>query len=501
MDKSQNPSTPSLAHDALREDWAMIRAIRAGAKAVKKAGETYLPKFPSEDKDEYERRKKSAPWRPEFEDSLRALSSKPFAKEVTLSGTPSPEMTAIAEDVDGQGNNLHNFAKEVFEGGVALGAHGILVDYPPVEGARTRADERAAGARPYWVSICADDILSIRTEQRGGRRIVSYLRVREMAVEVDGFAETAVQKIREIMPGAWRVWREAKDAAGGVMWAIEAEGVMTLGEVPFVFFATNERKGDQYVLPPLIDLAVMQIELYRALSTKEQAYTMLGAPMLSANGMAAPDDGTAIQTGPNRVLFAPGAEGITTSWSILSSPPGSLKELRDDCSATADDMRRLGMQPMLPRTGTVTATASGIDAAKAHSTLQAWALGLKDALEQAFVFTALWMGSDPANAPEVSVHTDFAVGLYGAEEVRVLLDARKEREISTETLWDELQRRGVLGPQFDHEKEEQRLLAEIPGDDGESEMAAMLARNAGDQTRQAQPIDQPGQQQSDAGVQ
>jgi len=476
MAKSDDPSTPSLAHAALREDWAMIRAIRAGAKAIKEAGETYLPKFPAEDKDEYERRKKSAPWRPEFEDALRALSSKPFAKEVSLAGEPSPDMAALAEDVDGQGNNLHNFAKEVFEGGVALGAHGILVDYPPTEGARTRAEERAAGARSYWVRINADDILALRTEQRGGRRIVSYLRIREMAVEVDGFAETAVPKIREIIPGAWKVWREQKTAAGTTEWAVEDEGVMTLDEVPFVFFATNERKGDQYVLPPLIDLAVMQIELYRAGSNKEQIFTIAGSPMLTANGMAAPEGAGVIETGPGRVLYAPGAEGITTSWDYIQPAAANLKEIREDIAEIVADIRRLGMQPMLPRTGTVTATASGIDAAKAHSTLQAWALALKDALEQAFVFSAAWMRA-AGSAPEVSVNTDFAVGLYGAEEVRVLLDARKEAQISQETLWDELQRRGVLGPQFDREKEEQRLLEETPPFDPQDELAASLTRD------------------------
>jgi hypothetical protein len=54
-------------------------------------------------------------------------------------------------------------------------------------------------------------------------------------------------------------------------------------------------------------------------------------------------------------------------------------------------MRRLGLQPMMPKTGNVTATASGIDAAKGHTAVETWANALKDALEQAFVFTAKWM--------------------------------------------------------------------------------------------------------------
>jgi hypothetical protein len=485
MDKSQDPSTPSLAHEALANDWRMIRTIRAGANAIKDGGQTYLPRFPAESDGEYIRRKASAPWRPEFEDALRSLSSKPFAKDVAIIGNTSPAMLALAEDIDGQGSNLHVFAKEVFDGGVAMGAHGILVDYPPAPAGRTQAEERAGGIRPYWVSITADDILALRTEQRGGRRVVSYLRIREAGVEVDGFEEKRVPKIREITPGAYRVWREEKKVGQDrPEWVLEDEGLMSLQEVPFVFFCTNERKGDQYVLPPLLDLAVMQVELYRAGSNKEQIFTVAGSPMLTANGMAAPGDGSAIETGPGRVLYAPGAEGIPTSWAYIQPAAANLKEIREDIAEIISDLRRLAMQPMLPRTGSVTATASGIEAAKAHSTLQAWALSFKDALEQAFVFTAMWMGDSPDTAPEVSVHTDFAVGLYGAEEVRVLHDARKEAQISQETFWAEMQRRGVLGPQFDRSEEAKRLLSENPPFDPGGEMDA--DQGTGGETTQQQ---------------
>lgn len=470
-DKATDPSTPSIAHERLASDWAMIRAILAGAKSVKAAGETYLPKFPAESDAEYKRRKESAPWRPEFEDCIRSISSKPFTNEVVLAGEPTEDMKAIADDVDGRGNNLHVFARDMFEGGVSLGAHGILVDFPTMQAGATKADEKAAGARPYWVSVDADEIISLRTERRGAREIVSHLRLRETATVINGFEEKTEDKIRVIEPGLWQVWHKVKAADGQEQWAIEAEGVLTLDEVPFVFFATAERVGAQYVRPPMLDLATMQIELYRQGSTKEQAFTMLGAPMLSANGMAAPADGSAVETGPNRILYAPGAEGITTSWDILASPPGSLKELRDDCNATSEDMRRLGMQPMLPKTGNVTATASGVEAAKAHSAVGTWANALKDALEQAFLLTAAWMKS--SEQVDVTVHTDFSVGLYGAEEVKALIDMRDKGMISEETFFDEMSRRGMFGPSFDKDEERDRLIAEMPGDDDDDTAAAL----------------------------
>lgn len=472
-DKASDPSTPSLAHSQLADHWAMIRAILKGGKAVKEAGETYLTKFSAETTDEYDRRKKAAPWRPEFEDAIRSISSKPFVDETKLAGEPSEEMKAIAEDVDGRGNNLHVFARDMFEGGVTLGAHGILVDFPSMQPGATRADEKASGARPYWVSVDADEIIAIRTTRVGAREKVTHLRLWEMHTVVDGFEEKSVKKIRVIEPGKWELWHKVRDTTTNKeRWEIEQDGVLTLSEVPFVFMATAERRGAQYVRPPLLDLAEMQIELYRFMSSEEQIYTMAGAPMLTANGMAEPDGGGTVEIGPNRILWAPGSEGINTSWEYIQPAAANLTAIGAKVQAIIEDMRRLGMQPMLPKTGNVTATASGVEAAKAHAAVGTWANALKDALEQAFVFTAQWMQSD--EEVEVSVHTDFAVGMWGVEEIRELREARAAGDLSQQTYWDELSRRGVLGPAFDPDEEEKRLLDETPGDDEAGAFAAML---------------------------
>lgn len=457
-----DPSTPSLAHAELCDYWKMIRAILGGADEIKECGTDYLPQYPAEDGDEYARRKESAPWRPEFEDAVRAISAKPFAKAVQLAGEPSEAMKELSYDIDGRGNNLHTFARDLFEDGVSLGAAGILVDFPAMAAGATLADERQVGARPYWVAIAADEILALRTVRVGAKEVVTHLRVKETAVVIDGFAETEVERIRVIEPGLWQVWGKNDDE-----WVLETEGTLSLAEVPFVFFATADRRGPQYVRPPLLDLAEMQIELYRQLSNKEQIFTIAGSPMLTANGMGAPENGAAVQTGPGRVLYAPGAEGIQTSWDYIQPDAANLTEIREDIVATIEDMRRLGLQPMLPKSGTFTATGQSIEAAKAHTAVQSWALDLKDALEQAFKFTAQWMGS--TEIVEVNVNTDFAVGMYGDVEVKVLFDSRSSNFISEETYWDELARRGVLGPQFDKDVERERLIEEMPGDANEAD--------------------------------
>lgn len=470
MQAKDNPSTPSLAHEKLSHHWETVRTVRKGAEAIRKAGERFLIKFPAEDADEYARRLKSAPWRPEFNDCIATLAAKPFTKQVVLAEGASERMQGLAEDIDGRGNNLHVFAKDAFEGAVAMGAHGILVDYPQGNQARNRAEELAAGVRPYWVPINADDIIELGTEQRGSRRVVSLLRVKESRVVRDGFQQTVIPLIREIRSEpsensyltSWTVWREEANAGTDKPeWVKDSSGEMTLDEVPFVFFATNDVEGEQYVKPPLIDVADMQVELYNAMSKKELSYTITAHPMLTANGMAPPADGK-IETGPGRVLYAPGAEGINASWDYLHPNAANLKEIREDIREIIEDIRRLGMQPMTQPAGNTPAIAYAFDGQKSVTVLQSWALALKDALEQAFVFTAAWLNEPTESAPSVMVNTDFVVGLYGGTEITELNKARIEGQISRETYWSEMQRRGFLGPQFDPEDEATRLDAEFP---------------------------------------
>ena len=131
-------------------------------------------------------------------------------------------------------------------------------------------------------------------------------------------------------------------------------------------------------------------------------------------------------------------------------------------------MQRLGMQPTITRSGDVSATETSVVAAKAHSALEAWAIGLKDCLEQAFIFTVEWMSAEAQRAIgnkaiAVSVNTDFGVGEMAAAEANVVLTAEKQNIISKKTARDELARRSILGPSFDPSKEDQQIAEEMQG--------------------------------------
>jgi hypothetical protein len=460
-----NAGTPSSAYERMSPGWQLIDDIIAGPATVRAAAERYLPKLKAEEKDysetEYRRRLMATPWRPEFVDILQSLASKPFGKEVSLVDGASPRIKELAEDIDARGANLTQFARGAFRNGIAKGCHAILVDFPTMSDVRTIADEKRAGARPYWVSIRVEDILALYTAFVDGKEVVTHVRIRECTIERDGFGETEVERVRVLEPNRWELWRKDKDAAGKVEYVLESEGMLTLGVVPLALFWTGEREGAQFVRPPLAAIADMQMEIYRALGRKEEILTYAGHPMLKAVGFAKPKDGV-ITVGPKAVLFAPpGSEGSPTDWDFIQPDPAVLTEIRDDVTARIDDIRRLGMQPLTQKSGSVTATATSVEAAKAHSTVEAWALGLKDCLEQALVFTALWLREDAM--AEVVVNTDFMAGEANQVAIDALHKARQLKEISRRAYIEGLMRFGVLAADFDIEADEELIAEEMEG--------------------------------------
>lgn len=478
-EEKPNPATESSDYQAMSHAWAMIEHIRAGAEAVRTEGTVYLPKYDGESENGYAARLASAPWRPEFTDALRSMVAKPFTSEVKLAGDPPPDIKAVSEDIDGQGNNLHVFAREVFESGVAAGLHGIYVTFPPADGVRTLADEKAAGLRPYWVSLRALDIVACYVRVVGGKTKIEHMRLREDAVVRNGFEEEVIERVRVLelddngQPTSclWEKRHGEKDWTQGPV--IKLRGVT---ELPVVLFFTARREGHYRVRPPLIDLAEMQMEIYRAGARKEEVLTYAGSPMLKGKGMSPPPEppepphgmkrwaktgASPVVVGPKTVLYAPpGLEGVPTDWDFIQPNAANITEIREDLSDTIDDFRRLALQPTTARSGVLTATGEAIQGAKAHSAIESWANKLKDALEQALVYTCQWLKLQPN--VEVFVHTDFGVDIDGGQDMAELLKARQAGEISRETYWDELRRRGKLGPQFDPEEEKQRLEQEVP---------------------------------------
>ncbi len=454
---------------AMVDYWDKTDAIVGGIQTMRDAKDKYLPKFPKEQKDDFEFRLEATKFTNIFRDIIEGLSAKPFEEPVSLVGDSiSQQFTDFVEDVDGEGNNISVFANATFFNGIAHAIDWILIDYPTVDGTKikTKADEKAAGVRPFWSHVLGRNVLHAEGKILNGEQVLTLVRIFEPG-EPDMIREF---KRDENGLVTWQLYKkDVKGTSGKTEWLKDVGGSLTINVIPMVPFATGRRDGAGFkYFPAMQDAADLQIELYQQESALKYAKILTAYPMLSGNGVKPEKDEQgqpkSIAIGPARVLFAPpDGNGNSGNWSFIEPSAQSLKFLAEDIKETKQDLRELGRQPLTAQAN-ITVINSAMAAGKAKSAVGAWAIGLKDALENAMKITALWFKLD-GKEPDINVYTEFDNFLDGDTGLEHLRSMRDNGDLSQKTLHAETKRRGVLSAEFDHEKEKENIFAEIPGDE------------------------------------
>jgi hypothetical protein len=477
--------------------WDMVDALLGGADAIRAGGVTYLPKFPNESQADYDYRLENAKFTNLYSDIAGNLASKPFAEKLTLGDDASERMLALAEDIDGRGNNIHVFAAATFFGGINYAVDWILVDHTRVKPGARLDEERRIGARPYWVRIPAKRMLAAYTGIVAGSEAVVHARVREDYVERRGYEEVIVERIRIFdrapvedadgqvvgyAPATFEVLERRVKANGATAWDLVAAGPITIGVIPLVPFITGRRiDGSWRFTPPLKDAAFLQVEHYQQETKLKCAADRTAFPLLAAEGVEPDRDESgnprAVSISPGAVVYAPpnpdgGSHG---QWNFKEPSATSLRFLADQIAVTEQQMRELGRQPLTAAQG-ITVVSAAYAGQKASSAVQAWAWALKDALEQAFVLTAAWLRE--GQSPTVKLFTDFALEIGDDKGPETLSTMRAAGDLSQETLWTEMKRRNILSADFDVDAERDRLLGEMPGDGDDDDLAAAVTQPA-----------------------
>lgn len=488
MEDKKTPESPSSDYEAMEPYWDKVKTILSGSSAMRDAGQKYLPKFPHEAKDDYELRRKTAKFTNIFGDIVDTLASKPFEQEITVEKADA--VADLIEDIDGQGNHIHTFAAAVFHSGVADAIAWVLVDYTRnVPEGVTQADERAIGARPYWVQIDPRCLKAVYSVSFHGKETIIHARMEEHVKERDGWGERHVERVRVIDravsydergnvlavgPPIWTVWEEKKDTLGKEEWFPIETGQLSIGIIPLYPFITGKRAGSSWVVRPALESAAdLQIEHYQQESELKYMRQRTAFAMLAGNGVS-PDvdeNGNArpIPVGPFSVLYAPMDEnGNAGEWTTIEPEGASLTFCSGEVDKTEAQLRELGRQPLTAQSGNITTITAAFAGDKAHTVIEAWALNFKDFLENCLKATALWRKSEIE--PEVQINTDFALTLKEDSGMSNLDAARDRKDISQETWFEEAKRRGIIGPNRTYEAEIERLNGEVPSDPTEDEL-------------------------------
>ena len=444
---SNDPSKALSAVTAMREDFDLIDDLLGGTKSMRASGVRHLPKFPSEEQDVYDARLKASTLLPALSKTVEAMTGRVFADAIVLGDDVPPNIQTLTENIDLQGNNLQVWAADFFAKGLAYGLCHVLVDHPRSEGVKTLADEKRLGVRPYAVIINPKQVIGWRFSAGVLTKFRYFERVDDGG---EGFDEVMVDQIRVLEPGAWSVYR--KDSKG--QWLLHESGVTSLSIIPLVSFYTK-RTGVMTAVPPLLDLANLNVKHWQSQSDQDNILHVARVPILFLAGFDSTDP---VTLGSGSALRHSSADAkasyVEHSGAAIEAGRNALKDL-------LEEMRMAGAQLLQRDKQTIkTATQAEEEAAQEMSPLERMSIAFADALSQVLQLMAMWQGQPEGG--HVEVRGNFDVDFAPEVSLPSLISMANAGKLSSETLFSECQRRGIISDEITWEDERGRIESEGP---------------------------------------
>lgn len=449
---SNNPSDTLPAVDAMRKYWDVITPLMGGTMAMRAAGKSLLPQYPAEDDESYKERLRLSTLLPAYSETVGNMTSRVFAEPLQVGDDVPGQLVEMTADIDHSGNDLNSWAVEFFREGLSHGLCHALIDHSRTEGVRTQAEEIAAGVRPYAVLVKPEQVLGWRA--KGGQ--LTMFRYIEIVEEEDGeFGAKCVEQIRVLEPGAWRTYRKAEK--GG--WGLHDEGANSLAYIPLVTFYTG-RTGLMTAKPPLLELAHLNVKHWQSQSDQDNILHVIRVPILVRIGVQATFDNQGKPVPPE---FKVGTGSLTDlpmngDLKYVEHTGAAVKAGREALQDLLDEMRMAGAKLLTPeKSATKTATQADEEAAQELSPLARMANHFADCLAQLLQFMADYRGLGDGGT--VEMRGNFDVDYMPEVSLPTLVAMANAGMLSKETLFAEMQRRGVISDEYEWANE----LAKIEG--------------------------------------
>lgn len=405
--------------------WEVMKAVTRGTEYLRENSEAFLPLEPREDYRAYLSRVNRAVFSPYTQRLVRAAAGLILRKPIALEGDPYWR-EVFARDVDGCGSDLDEYARRLLLTSLTYGHAHTLVDYPAPSGARSLAEERAMGRRPYWVEVDPANVYGWRLDRDAAYGTLTQVRVYEKAIVPEGrFGEKTYEQIRVIEPGRYEIYRQRNPLQAiqsygpGFLepnsqssdYEMVESGTYSLGEIPLV--TTYSNKVDTMVSrPPLLDVAYLNLAHFQRQADLIHSLHIASQPLLVLEGW---DDQTkdmavsvnyAIATAPgNKVYY------VEPASSAFEAQSNEIKELQSQMSMLG--ISTLSQQKFVAES----ADARRLDKVETNSMLAAVSLDLEQTLQKAFDYAADYLGLEP---PEVSISRDFDVSRLIGQDITAI---------------------------------------------------------------------------------
>lgn len=429
--------------------WEIMKAVTRGTEYLRENSEAFLPLEPREDYRAYLSRVNRAVFSPYTQRLIRAATGLILRKPIMLEGDPYWR-EIFAKDVDGCGSDLDEYARRLLLTSLTYGHAHTLVDFPAPSGARSLAEEREMGRRPYWVEVDPANVYGWRLDRDAAYGTLTQVRVYEKAIVPEGrFGEKTYEQIRVIEPGRYEVYRQRSPLQAiqsygpGFLepnsqssdYEMVESGTYSLSDIPLV--TTYSNKVDTMVSrPPMLDVAYLNLAHFQRQADLIHSLHIASQPMLVLEGW---DDQTkdmaisvnyAIATQPgNKVYY------VEPASSAFEAQSNEIKELQSQMSMLG--ISTLSQQKFVAES----AEARRLDKVDTNSMLAAVSLDLEQTLQKAFNYAAEYLGLEP---PEIRISRDFDANRLIGQDITAITALYEKGAITLEEVRDILSKGEIL---------------------------------------------------------
>ncbi len=440
------------AYKAAMRTIKIVEDVYEGSPRIRDCRQEYLPKNPMEGDDEYQSRVTRSVFSPVFKRALGKLVGLVFRRDPNWKEV-SDGFINDWKNIDLAGTKGEVFARNVLQSAAKDGHAFIYVEMPPpleesdtLAPAPTLKDEHDADLRPYWILYKKGQAINWRTENINGKTVLTLIVFREMTMEGEGdFGEKQVTRFRVLRPGSWKLYRK-----NGRQLDLEREGKSGLDYIP-IFPVYGEECAPLISEPPLLELAIMAIQLYQKQSDLDNILHFANVPVMWARDRNTQVPIEAI--GPSALIDLTGEHSMI---GFAEHQGHAIEAAMKDIETIKVDMAMAALSMLAEKTpGPKTATGEIIDSAESNSEISLMVKSLQGATQNAYEAHEKMAGRAGTGSFEPNVEYDRLV--LSVDEMRALGLFVTDKQLSLETMLELLKRAGKLGVDFDVKTELERI--------------------------------------------
>ncbi|WP_411369767.1 DUF4055 domain-containing protein [Citrobacter braakii] len=451
-------STPNLDYGNMVEAWDINDALMGGTLYMRQLGEAYLPRWPKEDKEDYKKRLSVATLFPAYEETIKQNIGRVFAEPIKLAENVPDQLREYAKNIDLEGTRLDVWAQSFFGLAMQYGLSHALVDYPRVdaEQVKTKADEKATGARPYVTMLNPRQVIGWKSKMTAGKVVLTELRIKEVVVEDgDDFGQTKVEQIRLLKPGQVQIYRKATGDNIQANWVLHEEWQTSRKDITLVTLYTK-RTGFMCGSPPLLNMALLNIKHWQSQSEQDNILHVARVPLLTVFGL---EEGQELVIGSSSATQfsdrqTQGLEYVEHTGTSISAGKESLTDL-------VEQMRQAGAKLLrTDNTSTKSVDQTSEEKMQEQSPLYTMATSLEDTLDNILQIMAEYIGEKEGGNVDVRTELDVESKEFNPPAALAIQSLRQGGDLLRIDAIKTLQKLNLIDADADPEKVLDELLAE-----------------------------------------